>query len=193
MTQRATTRAVRKLHSIHVLLAEREFRGSIEFGTNKYNVAFIPASVAVTDGKLEITGNVAIPRKGRPPLTAKNVRATLASVQAGIGAAPPAPARFESRRLGPQENPDLPRTEATDSTGFAGTLYFHLSPIDRRTLGIPVDMSRVQMNLRLAPTSQTERELQWLFSTAAAALLGARQDLALAREYADEIGRMLTA
>ncbi|MBX3277788.1 MAG: hypothetical protein KF868_07285 [Acidobacteria bacterium] len=193
MTQRATTGAVRKLHSIHFLAAEREFRGSIELGVNRYKVAFIPASVAVTDGKLEITGDVAITGKGRSPLSAKSVRATLASVQAGIGAAPPAPARFATRRLGPQANPDLPRTEATDATGFAGTLYFHLSPINRRTLGIPVDMSRVQMNLRLAPTSQTERELQWLFSAAAAALLGTTQDQALAREYADEIQRLLTS
>jgi hypothetical protein len=193
MTQRATTRAARKLHSVHFLLAEREFRGSVELGVNRYNLAFIPATVAVINGKLEITGNVAASGKGRPTLTARNVRATLASVQAGIGTAPAAPARFESRSLGPQANPDLPQTEATDSTGFAGTLYFHLSPIDRRALGIPADLSRVQMNLRLAPTSQTDRELHWLFSAASAALLGAEQDEALAREYAGEIGRMLTA
>lgn len=193
MTRKSSSAALRKLHSVHVLLQDREFRGQIEVGASKYDLAFKPTSVAVNGGKLEITGTISARRKGAASRTVSGVRATLAASQGGIGAMPPAPAKYASRILGPPHNPALPRTETTDATGYVGALYFHLSPIDRRALGIPLDLTRVQMNLRLAPVSQTERELQWLFSALTGALLGSAPDETLAREYAGEIQTLLTA
>ena len=38
-----------------------------------------------------------------------------------------------------------PKVEATGSLGFVGVLYFKLSPLDSKSLGIPLDMSDVQL------------------------------------------------
>jgi hypothetical protein len=64
----------------------------------------------------------------------------------------------------------LPATEATGSRSFVGALYFHLSPLNARALGLTIDMSQVQLNARLFATSETERALQVLFSDVVAAL-----------------------
>jgi hypothetical protein len=54
-------------------------------------------------------------------------------------------------------------------------------------------MRGVQLNARLAPTSRTERELQWLFSGLVMAVLGERPDARAASAYAGEINRLLKA
>ena len=63
-----------------------------------------------------------------------------------------------------------PRVEATGSLGFVGVLYFKLSPLDGKSLRIPLDMSDVQLGARLAPTDDLARQLQLLFSDVVAAL-----------------------
>ena len=60
--------------------------------------------------------------------------------------------------------------EATGSLGFVGVLYFKLSPLDSKSLGIPLDMSDVQLGARLAPTDDLARDLQLLFSDVVLAL-----------------------
>ena len=60
--------------------------------------------------------------------------------------------------------------EATGSLGFVGVLYFKLSPLDNKALGIPLDMSDVQLGARLAPTDDLARDLLLLFSDVVAAL-----------------------
>ena len=60
--------------------------------------------------------------------------------------------------------------EATGSLGFVGVLYFKLSTLDSNSLGIPLDMSDVQLGARLAPTDDLARDLQLLFSDVVAAL-----------------------
>lgn len=54
--------------------------------------------------------------------------------------------------------------ESTGSLSFVGVLYFNLSPLDGSTLGVPLDLSKVQLNLRLATTDDLARDLQNILS-----------------------------
>jgi hypothetical protein len=54
-------------------------------------------------------------------------------------------------------------------------------------------LSRVQLNLRLSPVSQPERDMQWLFSALTGTLLGQVRDEVLAQQYLDAINRLLKA
>jgi len=60
--------------------------------------------------------------------------------------------------------------ESTGTLSFVGVLYFHLSPLDGSSLGVPLDLSKVQLGGRLAPTDDTARDLQMLFSDLVEAL-----------------------
>jgi hypothetical protein len=73
-------------------------------------------------------------------------------------------------------HPDLPIVESTGSISFSGVLFFKLSPLDARALGVSADMGQVQLNVRLAPVSDTERALQADFSSIADALYGKQID-----------------
>src|SRR6185295_2196954 len=57
-----------------------------------------------------------------------------------------------------------PVVESTDALSFVGVLYFHLSPLDGEALGLPLDVSKVQLGGRLAPVDDRARDLQFLFS-----------------------------
>jgi hypothetical protein len=63
-----------------------------------------------------------------------------------------------------------PTVESTDALSFVGVLYFHLSPLNGEALGIPLDVSKVQLGGRLAPTDDRTRDLQFLFSDLVMAL-----------------------
>jgi len=65
---------------------------------------------------------------------------------------------------------DLPVTESTGPSASAGVLYFELQPLDGAALGIPVDLKRVQLNVRLAPDSERDRDLFWLWADVVAAI-----------------------
>jgi hypothetical protein len=51
-------------------------------------------------------------------------------------------------------------------------MYFHLQPLDGRALGVAADLSRVQLNARLAPRTDTARALHTLYSAAVDAVYG---------------------
>lgn len=189
--RRLKTAPARKLHSIHVLLSENVFKGRIEHGRQGFECQFKPTSTAITDGRLVITGDMTIRAGRQRARVARGVRAVLASMQGGIGGSISAPLRYASRIITPPAETTLPVTESTGARGYAGVLYFHLSEMDGRRLGVPLDLSRVQMNARLWPTSQVERDLQWYFSAVAGALLGEVRDENLAREYTSEIEKIL--
>jgi hypothetical protein len=150
------------------------------------------------------------------------VRATLASTQGGIGDLPRVRAELlgvtgqvsdteaadqADKKLGEEKEPGgegpggeppapaggLPVTEATDALAFVGVLYLRLSPVDGRAVGVPVDMSAVQLNARLAPRSDLERDLQWLFSGAVQAVYGQRKSDRAATAYLGEINKRLKA
>lgn len=183
----------KRLYSMHALLRGQEFVGSIDDGGRSADFRFRVKNAGITRGKLELVGLFSVIGSGGRARTADRVTATLAAIQSAVGSAPPAPGVFAARiNPGATPSPELPFTESSDSSGYVGVLYFHLSQMNARTLGVNLDLSRVQLNLRLSPVTQSERELQWLFSAASGALLGPVKDEGLAQEYLTEIIRILS-
>ena len=80
--------------------------------------------------------------------------------------------------------------ESTGSLSFVGVLYFNLSPLDGSTLGVPLDLSKVQLNLRLATTDDLARHLQNIFSDLTAALYETPVDEREASEQVRELNRL---
>lgn len=187
---------MRKLHSVHSLLIGREFTGEIEVGKAKHRFAYSPSSVALTGGKVELTGRFTIRSAGRSAgqsRKAETVKATLLSTQGGIQAAPPTPKGASASMLGEVSPSDKPATDATGSRAYVAVVYFKLSAMDGTKLGLPFDLSAVQLNARLNPTDDTGQALQFWFSVAVRAVLGESPDGALASESLSEINRLLKA
>lgn len=144
----------KKLYSIFALQRDRAFTGEFETATAKHKFTFAPQSATIANNKLQLKGTFSIGAR-----KVENVTATLASTQGGIGAVP---GKIASRPV--DSTPGLPPTEATGSRGYVGAAYFHLSAINARSLGLTIDMSKVQLNGRLFPLSEVEREIQVLIS-----------------------------
>lgn len=190
-----------KLYSVSTLQNGRAFQGRLETSTDLYHVAFLPASAAVANGKLVLTGKLTLRGRAGGERSA-TARARLVAIQGGIGslgprpqleggsdvatadqkqeeakapesrpraAAPPAtgPAVAPSRPAG-----SLPVTQSTGPTAYTGVLYLRFDKLDGKALGVPLDLSSVQLNARLAPQNDTERSLLWLYSDLVAALDG---------------------
>ena len=151
-----------KLYSIFALQSDKAFTGEFETSKSKHQFTFTPASARVENGKLQLLGTFRVGAR-----KVENVTATLVSIQGGLGAIP---TLITERRL--KMPSGLPLTEASGDQGFVGALYFQLSPMKASALGLTIEMSKVQLNVRLFPTSDTERELQVLFSDLAATLYG---------------------
>ncbi len=188
---RTTGAARRRLHSIHALLRGEEFGGEIEVPGSSYDYRYRPVEGRIVNGRLEFVGEFSVIGAGRRARTVNSVKATLAAVQSAFGTAPSAPPYYAGRVAGTPESAVLPVTESTDATGFVGVLYFHLSPLDGRELGVAYDLGRVQLNLRLAPVNRAEQELQWLLTGISGALQGSTRNEALAQEYLEDINRRL--
>jgi hypothetical protein len=196
-----------KLHSIPGLMRGRAIAGAFEAGGKSFDYSFTPSAVAVANGTIELTGTFGVGTATKATLT--GVRATLASTQGALGQAPRLRRELlamtsqgaetakadmqEGTHPSPPAANQLPITEATGSRGFVGVMYFRLSPLDAKALGVPADMSAVQLNARLAPTSETERELQWLYSGLVMAVLGERPDARAATAHVDAINDLLRA
>lgn len=149
-----------KLYSIFALQNGREFKG--EFATAKASHAFTftPQVAKINQGRLELVGTFSLGAHKIP-----NITATLAATQGGIGAVP---AKIQVRPV--STTPGLPTTESTGARGYVGTMYFKLSPLKPSTTGLTIAMNKVQLNVRLFPTSDLERELQFQYSEVVAAL-----------------------
>jgi hypothetical protein len=182
-----------ELHSIAAMMRERTFEGSFEVAGGSYKFSYSLAKAVVVDGKLDIFGGLRVVSAGpknlrRPTHDLRNVRATLAAAQSGIGTAPP-------RQKLPDDisppRPDLPIVESTGPLSFCGVLYFKLAPLDGRTLGVPADMRQLQLNVRLAPVSNAERKLQGAFSSIVDALYGKSPDTAAADTAVSELNTLL--
>ena len=192
--RRKVPTTARKLYSIHMLLRGAEFAGQIETPRMKCDCRFRPLDGTVIKGRLQLNGDLSVVGLDKRIRTVERVIATLAAMQSGFGAPPTPPERYAaSRRLDQPTTASLPVTESTDAAGYAGVLYFDLSPLNARALGLANDMTDVQINLRMAPVSQEERELQWLLSSISGALLGSVKDESLASEYLAEFKRALKA
>ncbi|HWQ31592.1 MAG TPA: hypothetical protein VNQ79_01820 [Blastocatellia bacterium] len=176
----------KKLYSIPALLRDRTFAGQFETSTGSYEFTYAPHSARLSKGKLELTGSLNIGAAGGAKHEVRNVRATLAATQGGIYGAPAAiVARLRSTTS------SLPITESTGPLGFVGVMYFRLSPINASAAGLNIDLSSVQLNARLAPLSDTEREMQVIFSDLVAAAYGPQPNLSEAGRHLTALNRLL--
>jgi hypothetical protein len=210
----------RKLHSIHGLLRGRVMDGQFEARSQTYRFSFVPATAALTDGQLVLSNRMAVhsPRLGMRYVD--SVEARLVAIQGGVGVSPvrrqlltgtaqtsqtstseqkmeqekgpetdlqPGLRAFESPRL---DELGRPHVESTGPLSFVGVLYFNLSPLDGSALGVPLDLSKVQLNLRLAPTDDLARDLQYIFSDLTQALHKTPIDERTANEQIQELNRI---
>lgn len=184
--------AANKIHSIHVLLNGAGFTGKIETGGSSYQFAFTPKAAASVNGKLVLTGAVEV-KSSRGRRAAENVTATLLATQGSITGPPPMPRQFSESLKAPLPTPSesLLLTESTGHLGSVAVMYLKLSPLDGRALGIPADLSAVQLNARLYATSEIERDLHWLYSALVEATQGEHKNERLAADYLDAINRIL--
>jgi len=174
--------------------------GTFEARGKSYDVVFLPSQATIVDSKLVLTGRMGFSVPQQTTRYVDAVRATLMAIQGGVGVSPvrrqllagtaqTAQTATSDQKLEQEKGPETdlqpglhsfeppkyddsgrPKVEATGSLGFVGVLYFKLSPLDNKSLGIPLDMSDVQLGARLAPTDDLARDLQVLFSDVVLAL-----------------------
>lgn len=182
------------LHSIAAMMHGRTFAGYFNLGGdqfNNYHLTYSPAKAAVAGGKLDLIGGLYLAGAGsnfrNRPHELRDVRATLAAAQGGIGTAPP------RKRLPADIYPaglELPIIESTGALSFCGVLYFKLA-LDGPALGVPADMRQLQLNVRLAPVSDVERGLQGAFSSIVDALYAKQVDRDAAEAAVGELNTLL--
>jgi hypothetical protein len=171
----------KKLYSIFALQRDKAFTGEFETATAKHQFTFAPQSAKLVNNQLQLTGTFSLGAR-----KVENVTATLASTQGGLGTIP---AKIAARPIA--STPGLPPTEATGPRGFVGAMYFHLSALNARVLGLTMDMSKVQLNGRLFPLNETERELQVLFSEIVAATYGTNANANAAAPHLEALNQLL--
>ncbi|MBA3439801.1 MAG: hypothetical protein H0T92_08030 [Pyrinomonadaceae bacterium] len=112
----------------------------------------------------------------------------------------PDPSRQTNQPVaGQQQAPETARsaastistTQAAGDSSFVGVMYFRLQSLDGNALGVPVDLSNVQLNARLAPVDDVARDLQFLYSELIAAAYGEKPNERNAGIYARELNRIL--
>jgi len=179
------------MHSIAGMQRARRFEGNFDLGGVKYSFSYSPKRAELNTNKLQLTGTLNVSGPGaRASHSTENVKATLLAIQGGIGN-PPQREKLPSDIS--TKHPDLPIVESTGSISFSGVLYFKLSPLDSRGLGVPADMSQLQLNVRLAPVSDTERALQAAFSSIADAMYCEQIDSKWAESALSDLNKLLAA
>lgn len=203
-----------KIHTLHGLLNGRVFEGKIEAPAKTYQFSYAPATAAIIEHRLVLNGRFAL---SAPARVLDNVAARLVATQGGVGAPParrPSPTtagtvehaapeqKLEEDR-GPETElqPGLhafaspkydesgrPIVDSTGPLSFVGVLYFVLSPLEIHE--VKLDLSRVQLGARLAPTDDLGRELQLVFSDLVAALNGKRPDEHAANEMVARLNQI---
>lgn len=181
-----------KLHSIAAMLRGQSFAGNFEAGGVPYSFTYDPRTSSLIGRRLQLNGGLTVidarPNARVPPHSVNNVRATLVSAQSGLGTAP-------QRKKLPDDlspiRPDLPVVESTGALSFCGVLYFKLSPLDARALGVRAVMSPLQLNVRLAPVNDAERNLQGVFSSIVDALFRKQLDIRAASDHLRDLNKIL--
>jgi hypothetical protein len=171
------------------------FAGKVEAGGSSYRFSFMPKTAGSAGGKLVLTGVVTVKSPGGRRRAADNVTATLLATQGSITGPPPMPRQLSESLKAPWPDPggSLPITDSTGHLGSVAVMYLKLSPLDGRALGVPADLSAVQLNTRLYATSEVERGLHWLYSALVEATLGEHRNERLTADYLDAINRILKA
>jgi hypothetical protein len=205
---------------MHGLLRGRNFQGQFEARGTTYSFTFTPVEAEVVERKLLLTGRLAIKVPKIGVRTIEGIKARLAAAQGGVGVSPvrrqlltgtaqtaqiATPEQKLEQEKGPEtelqpglhafETPKFdelgrPVVESTGALAFVGALYFHLSPLDGPILGVPLDLSRVQLGGRLDPTDDVARDLQFLFSEVVNALYGKSFDEQAAQQSVDALNRI---
>lgn len=209
----------RKLYSVPGWMNERAFAGSFDLAGSTYKLTFAPARAESANNELQLRGRLTVTDPRGRSRSRDAVRITLAGIQGGIGAQPArrqaiatgAPtgnqatsqqkqqvagenekrAGQKEEEIAPKRASGLPPTESTGPTSFAGVIYFHCEPLDGRALGVPADLGRLQLNLRLAPLDPAARTLHSLYTDAVDALQGERADEAQAEAIIRELNQFL--
>jgi hypothetical protein len=206
----------RKLYSVPVWLQERVFAGEFALGGKNYKLTFAPAQAEIADNRLRLRGRLTV--NGGKAGEVKDAQVQLAGIQGGIGSGP---ARYKMMATGatpgPTESPTekqqkagenekqaaepppsekakmshLTTTENTGPTSFAAVMFFHLDALDHRALGVPADMSHVQLNARLAPKDPTAQSLHSLYTALTNALAGEQADARTAAALVRELNQVL--
>ena len=89
------------------------------------------------------------------------------------------------------QTPALPEVDSTGPFSFCGVMYFQFEPLDGRALGVAADLTRVQLNARLAPGDDVGRERHAVYSSLVAALSGEGRDSRAAEASLEELNRSL--
>ncbi len=210
-----------RIYSVPVWLDGRELSGGFDLNGAAYKLVFAPSRAEADDSKLHLEGRLSITDARGRTRSVDSARATLAATQGGMNAAPvrrqiiaagaqtgtTATSNQKQQRAGENEKPseagpdqqekarasNLPETEYTDASSFVGVMYMHLEPLDNRRLGVAADLSRVQLNARLAARDDTARSLHNLYSYAVEALYVEHPNKELAKAALDEINRVLSS
>jgi hypothetical protein len=208
-----------KIHSVPALLVERRFRGSFDVSGARYKLDYMPQRAEAVGGKLQLVGRLTLSGPQGQSRSREAVRATLEGTQGGVGAAPirrqllaagaqtGTVATAEQKQQLASENEKqnekqpatpaksaahaLPVTESTGRESFCGVMYFRFEPLDGRSLNVNADLSRVQLNARLAPTDDAAHALQDLYTAAVDALYGEPVNEPLATAAIGEINKLL--
>ena len=85
----------------------------------------------------------------------------------------------------------LPEVDSTGPFSFCGVMYFQFEPLDGRALGVDADLTRVQLNVRLAPGDEAGRDMHAVYSSLVAALNGEGRDARAAADLLEELNRSL--
>lgn len=177
----------RKLHSIALIMDGSSFSGPFDVGQQAFQCKFKPASASIENGKLVLTGTLDLTGRDRRLRRQASVRATLAAIQGAVNGRAIPPVEFATRPQPPQQQPATPSTEFTNDEAFAGVMYLHVASLKAPVLGIPLDLTKVQLNCRLYPDSDLEREIHWLYSSIATSLLTEPKDEAAAAKLVEPL------
>jgi len=192
-----------RIHSIAGLQKGRGFAGGFEIAGAVYGFEYIPEKAEVAIGKLNLVGNLSVvdPQKNRH--VRKNVRLVLQSTQGGLGGAPtprmdlPASAEAAASRRNQMSSASasdrpLPVTESTGPLSFVGVMYLRFEPLGGPQLGVPADLSHLQLNARLYPANGLEETLQYLYGRVTDALYGASPDPVSANAFVKDLNQVLS-
>jgi hypothetical protein len=192
-----------KIHSIAGLQKERAFAGRFQIAGAVYNFEYAPAKGEVVSGKLNLLGELSIVDPRKKKQARKNVRLVLQSTQGGLGNLPssrmdlPASAQAAAGRRNQAASAgagdrQLPVTDSTGLLSFVGVMYLRFEPLEGPQLGVPADLSRLQLNARLYPANGLEETLQYLYSHIADCLYGKSPDLASATAFVKDLNQILS-
>lgn len=177
-----------RLHSLPAILRGRQFKGGFEIGGLSYELAYAPARASVVGRRLQLQGRLTIKDSRGQTRSRERVRAMVVGTQGGIGTAPP---RRQEHTSVATATPQPPEVESTGATSFCGAMYIHFEPLMGSALGVVADLSRVQLNARLAPVDNSERALQAAYSSIIDALYGKQIDTRAAAIEINELNKLL--